>query len=707
MTELPPYTRIDVGAVREQTEAAQDHVEQVQVSRYGVRLWVAALAVVVSTTQAVLMIYLGSAYNTELAGSLIPTLGFGLLFVVVTVVNPLLRVVRKVWHSVPRELGRAELMLVFACMMVTSGVSTFGLVEVVVPQVAAPFNPDWNTPQRGWREMVIPSLNESLYITDEQVIRDYREGFTDHAPRPDAPWPDQAAYLWYVVWHVPWLQWARPLAWWSIFVAGAYVLFYSLSYLVLPFWVEREKLIFPLAKLPEALLPESDGSNNVLPTIMTTPVFWLGFIISFSILLWNGGFVRDSFAGLMPITLGMPTWTFGQLAAGTMFEHVAPSIGFLFLFTAMGLAFLLPTEMSFSVWFYFLMSKLLLLIFAMSGYYRSGDDPSNFLWKSSAVTSMAGGGLLMFSSVTLLYCLKQFGWLMRSRSWKERLLYGLPVFGLFGSGLVLTVWLSWCGLDPWWALGLVILITLMTLGLMRIVAESGLYWFQCNFGPFHLFDMLGMGRLVSAASFAIMLPIYSTLFLDHKCFLAPNMLNAAKLREDVGGSRVKFHVTLWVSLTVSILCSIAMSLVMAYHRGANRMHWWFYSRAQMWILDAARDMGNTIPHTHTRNLLWLAGGAAWVALTAYVRQSAFWFPHPLGFIMLVNPLMNQLWFSFFLAWVIKKIALRYGGKMTSDVLRNAFIGLILGELMAICFFVIRMFIVGEYPKLITLNRYGA
>jgi hypothetical protein len=42
-----------------------------------------------------------------------------------------------------------------------------------------------------------------------------------------------------------------------------------------------------------------------------------------------------------------------------------------------------------------------------------------------------------------------------------------------------------------------------------------------------------------------------------------------------------------------------------------------------------------------------------------------------------------MWLSFLLGWMFKKSAIRYGGKETFDRVRTLFIGLIIGELIAI------------------------
>ena len=51
--------------------------------------------------------------------------------------------------------------------------------------------------------------------------------------------------------------------------------------------------------------------------------------------------------------------------------------------------------------------------------------------------------------------------------------------------------------------------------------------------------------------------------------------------------------------------------------------------------------------------------------------------------MLINPLTANLWFSFLLGWLSKTMVVKYGGKVTFDKVRLIFIGLIIGEIMAV------------------------
>jgi hypothetical protein len=66
-----------------------------------------------------------------------------------------------------------------------------------------------------------------------------------------------------------------------------------------------------------------------------------------------------------------------------------------------------------------------------------------------------------------------------------------------------------------------------------------------------------------------------------------------------------------------------------------------------------------------------------------------WFPlHPLGYIAAATYPISQLWFSFFLGWLIKTIMVKYGGSDGIGKLRPLMIGLILGNLTAMIFWML-------------------
>src|SRR5690606_31460299 len=83
------------------------------------------------------------------------------------------------------------------------------------------------------------------------------------------------------------------------------------------------------------------------------------------------------------------------------------------------------------------------------------------------------------------------------------------------------------------------------------------------------------------------------------------------------------------------------------------------------------------PATH------LAGGAAGTLLLSILRLRYAWWPlHPIGYLFMMTWPMAQLWFSIMLGWLVRTVALRFGGAKLYTTLQPAMMGLIIGEAIA-------------------------
>ncbi len=259
-------------------------------------------------------------------------------------------------------LNRAELVCLFAAMLVTSGISSFGLSDALVPLVGGPKNTEWNTPARGWNDTFVPHLNTNLYVQDPAAIKAFRVGVTLKdsdgnpvpAPRATAPLRQKLDYGLKVFNAIPWKLWITPLAYWMIFVVASYGIFYCLTYIVLSYWVEREKLIFPLARFFESVMPEAGPGRYRIPRLLTTPGFWIGFSISFLLLAFNAAIVTwFKNKGLEPIPLGMKPGSVAPALKNSIFQGITEgdaadgNLRFLIIFSSVGIAFLLSLEVSF------------------------------------------------------------------------------------------------------------------------------------------------------------------------------------------------------------------------------------------------------------------------------------------------------------------------------------------------------------------------
>ena len=680
MVEQRVYRRPELG----EQQAGGGDARAAVASRGGIGWPAVILAVVLSMLQAGLTLYAVHRHQIYVTSTQISVVSFVLLFLLVLAVNPLLRVVRVV-----RPLRRVELLTIFAAMAVTAGISTFGLADQLIPLIATPSNPKWNTEQRGWDVDVIPFLDRRLYLQDEgQVVR-FREGFDAEES---------------LLTGVPWRAWAGPLFHWLGFIVAGYGLFYFLTLVLYPQWAAREKLIFPLAKIPEDLLPGDDRGG--VPSSLRTAAFWIGFGIPFAIHLWNGSISAGWLQGVNQIKMVLPT----EILKETAFEPLLGAFNLSIFFAVVGIAFLLPPEISFSVWFYFLVYNAMVFVACSLGFGKTGADfPIDWFWLSNFVTAQGGGAIVAFGTICLVKALLGYREDLRGGDG------GVSVWPLVGLGasLLFMVWwmvahmpgvgLLWAVL---WVSVFVLLLTVITISLMRVVAECGFFGYQSWTGPFHFAKMLNLPHVAGGAVLAPLLTFYSILFLDIKTFIAPAIINAKKMEDSSGAPRFRFHLTVIVAMFAAVAVSLVGSILLGYRVGAQQMSSWFYSSYTPWLMDTGRKLIAWDESVASWHVVFVLVGGGWVGLSMLLRRAFFWFPHPIGYIMFVNPLVKGYWFSFFLAWVVKRVVLKYGGKHTFDRVKPLFIGLIVGEIMACAFWVFLTWALALTGVRIDLNRHG-
>ena len=69
-------------------------------------------------------------------------------------------------------------------------------------------------------------------------------------------------------------------------------------------------------------------------------------------------------------------------------------------------------------------------------------------------------------------------------------------------------------------------------------------------------------------------------------------------------------------------------------------------------------------------------------LLTWLRQRFLWWPlHPIGFPIMTSWVVDWMWFSVFLAWLVKVTVLKYGGAPLFARSREFFLGLIVGRML--------------------------
>jgi len=488
---------------------------------------------------------------------------------------------------------------------------------------------------------------------------------------------------------IPWEHWLKPTLLWLVVIALTYLLLMSFNVLIFRQWAYNERLIYPLAELPEIIAGHSSGeqdSDEAVPAIFKSGLFWAGFALSLSFLGWNFLVQTNLLPGLKELDF---TNNWVGYIGGTPFSGLLPNARSAIFFTLIGLTFLVPANISFSLWFFYILYMAQLLVMVWSGYgVNENSFPSEWYYTLNFRTAEGGGALMVFAVVVLYKCRHYlFCAFNRARvlelpeDEQTELRLSSAAFIASSVGLVIALWLG-LGANLLYTLFLYFVVIVITVGLVRAVTEGGILGFQAWISPFHFIrTVFGMDRAWTSPSlFAPLTIFYSILFLDLKTFIAPAMANGLKIRDDRKMGRLRFHTAVFLAIFAAGIVAIVVHIMMGYSRGGDAMNGWFYTAFPRDVFGQISAMTKNPPVDTSGNIWWCAGGMLMMGGLLYLRQVIFWMPHPIGLIMLVNPLMATYWFSIFIGWCAKRLVTKYGNKDTYNHTRRFFIGLIFGEL---------------------------
>jgi hypothetical protein len=488
---------------------------------------------------------------------------------------------------------------------------------------------------------------------------------------------------------INWGIWITPLLAWGLVILLTYAVLMSFNVLMFRQWAHNEKIIYPLAQLPTALAERPEGSAQVVPPIFKRGLFWTGFAISTTVLTWNYLIEQRLIPGMGEIPLDI---RLGEYLRGSFLEGIQQS-RFNIFFTLIGLTFLVPARISFSIWFFHLFFMVELLLLVWLGY---GVDIRSFPQDPNLVLNFRfaqGGGALIVFAILVLYRCRTYVFCslfprrlepMEDAERKE-LQVSSAVFMICSVALILAMTVL-LGANLFYSVFFYLITLVVTIGLTRAVTEGGILSLQAHCNPFHLIrSFFGMDKgWTSPALYAPLWVFHALLFFDLKTFIAPMMANSLKIRDNLKLHRARFHIAAAVAILCAMVIAVVTHIILAYDRGGDAMNSWFYSGLLRWLtFGTLKTMTSTNPVDAVHSAWWLVSGAAIMVSILLLRRRVFWMIHPIGLIMFVNPLMRWYWASVMLGWLFKSLVSKYGNKDTYERLRTLFIGLILGEL-AIC-----------------------
>lgn len=660
-------------SVLEQTERLPEIQHSWDARERGVTPRVVALCLVL----AVLLGYLVPVidyklFNTFLGATHLPPGAIGVLLLLVLVVNPLLRVAFERW-----SFSRNELLTVYISCLFSTVVPGHGAENFVIPNLLASFY--LATPENGWMEQLrhvpswmTPALNAHGQY-NATVVQGWYQGLNGQE-------------------NIPWGAWMLPLCFWGVFVFTSYVMLGCLSVMLRAQWSDREVLSFPLLRLPLAI---TEGGDASIGGFFRNRVMWLGFGLVVFVQLVRG--LNLYFPDVPPIPLELDV-------SGMLSESPWNQIGGLHVQcfpVVVGVAYLLTTEVSFSLWFFFLFLKLQYV-----GAYLLGYMPAALPDATGAVPGKAFTGMQMIGAY-LAYVgfiawsgRSHFGHILRralgrtparAGEAQEALPYPAAFWGFCGGFLALVAMSMLAGVR--WDLAVVLWgsYIVFAIGLTRIAAESGMLFLLHDSAPLGVAGKL-MGNSaphwlslqngLAPASF-----FQAGLVVHMRGFSMPSFLHSFKLASDRGISARPLLALIFSVLAISLGMSFWMVVRLGYENGGLTLgHRWYTQIGSLWPINFMQSVSR--PPQDSLFVTWGAVGVgiAVTALMVVARGRFPWFPlHPVGYLMCVTFPAYMFWFSIGLAWLCKVLVTRFGGHEAYRKTVPFFLGVALGDITMMLF----------------------
>ena len=568
------------------------------------------------------------------------SLAFNCIFTLLLVcaANAVLHRLRPAW-----ALRAPELACVYAIVAVASAVAGLDQVQVMVPVLAYPHYAA--TPENKFEELFLPQVPNWLVVTDmDSLERFYQTGESLYAQGN-------------------WRAWLVPGGIAIGFHATMLLVMLCINTIVRRQWTEEAKLSYPIIQLP---LEMSRGGAR----LFRSRTMWIGFAVAAAIDLINGlHVIWPEVPSILGERHDLRQWVRNMPWAAIGWTPLA-----IYPF-AVGLAFLIPLDLAFSCWFFYLLWKALQVVSASLGWGQIPGAP--WIPEQSFVAYTLIGAFGLYSGRRQIGAAlrRAFGLSSAVDDSREPLPYAWTAYLGLGGLAALLIFSHLVGASLWSAGLFFALYFFFSTAVARVRAELGSpVHDQHHLGPEQIIVDLVGPRLLGRKSL-ILYSYFEYFNRAHRGHPMPHQLEALKLAGETGGEQRRMAPALMLAGIVGLIGGM-WALVDARYRwggagglGKGNEAW---GRLARWLQSPLDTNWHAVG----------AMGASAVSTTflQMMRANFVWWPfHPAGFAVSGGWSMALFCPSIFASWLIKTVLLRYGGIGSFRPASMFFLGLILGE----------------------------
>jgi hypothetical protein len=491
---------------------------------------------------------------------------------------------------------------------------------------------------------------------------------------------------------IPWSEWALPLAAWSSFMISLYVANICFLSLLQKQWIRHERLTFPLAQIPLETVAEGTSRDRGA-RLPVSRAFWVGLVaaaaVGFLSQLSQRVPVMPAFS--MQITL-MSAQPVGPVAAlGQVDLWLYPWL--------ISLAYLLPKDLLFSVWFLWLVRLGLCAMAIRQGVHLTAADQWWTYDDFPAPFSQATGAVVGLSVWALWSARRHLSRALRI-ALSRRPSQGdrdepLPHRWALSGFIVAAAWMIYflvlSGCRPIVGVAYVALLLGLYLAYARLQAEAPFEVFFWWFNDIAAVSM-GMRNMRPAETLTIYMMNWAGASFPGRIFSACslNTLTSFKIADANGTNLRGLTYLLLAAFVIALGLGVFVTLTGLHHHGflmTTAGQGDYYTGWAGWAL---RDAGYSTFYDivgeddrYVGGTLYMAAGAVICVFLGLMRLRFLWWPfHPIGYLLSNSIPLALGTFPFFIAWALKSLVIRYGGLRLYRKTIPPAIGLIMGDLLS-------------------------
>ncbi|MCC6441828.1 MAG: hypothetical protein IT210_00060 [Armatimonadetes bacterium] len=550
---------------------------------------------------------------------------------------------------------QGELIVIFTLLSLGSCMVGHDMYQVLIADLTHPF---WYaTPENKWEAQFFKHLPRWLMLQDDAqktVLKGYFLGGT-------------SLYHWHFI-----KAWIRPVLIWTGFFMVLIYIMMCLNVILRKQWSDRERLTFPIIQLPFQMTDPNF-------TLFKSRTMWIGFALAGVLNLINALHANIPSIPSIPLReLNLQTYLVDRPwnAIGWTPLHFVPFV--------IGLGFLLPTELSFSCWFFYWFWKLQQVLTSAYGWNEGKPDfPYINDQSTGAYLGVCVFALWLARNYLKEVLKKAVGLRFQVDDRDEPMSYRAAVVGVVGGFVGVVAFGIYGGMPFEIAVLFMVIYFMLAVAITRMRAELG--------SPAHDLHYAGPDQMISRIGGTQNIPSKALAFFSlawgfnraYRTHPMPHQLEGLKMAEWGDFSPRRF---MWWMLVASLwgsFCAFWALLHVYYQLGAATgkivgpsvyFGWEPYNRLSSWI---------TLP---TRPDAWAASftvaGFLFTMFLTVMRVTFIWWPlQPVGFAVSSSWAMHLMWLSLFIAWLSKFLILRSLGLQGYRRALPFFLGLVLGEFL--------------------------